>query len=148
MPLNERLGLDAKLYRNTGTYAAPTWAEMSNVVDVKVGMERGSADASTRGTGGWRRKIPTLKEATLEFHMLWKTGDTHLDAIRAAYHAGTTVELLVLSGDVAESDNEGLRATWAVTSFAKSEALEEAQAFDVKLEVGVSDHSPETYVVA
>ena len=29
-----RLGLNAKLYRNTGSYASPTWNEIGNVKDV------------------------------------------------------------------------------------------------------------------
>lgn len=29
--MSVRLGLDAKLYRNTGTFASPVWNEIANV---------------------------------------------------------------------------------------------------------------------
>jgi len=47
-----RLGLDARLYRNTGSYASPTWNFVQNVKDLTLNLEVGEADVSTRGTGG------------------------------------------------------------------------------------------------
>ncbi|MEZ6097169.1 MAG: hypothetical protein R3C03_23590 [Pirellulaceae bacterium] len=37
-----RLGMDAKFYRNTGTYASPVWTEVSNVKDVTLNLRRRS----------------------------------------------------------------------------------------------------------
>ncbi len=34
-----KLGMEAKLYRNTGTYAAPMWVEMINVKDLTLKLE-------------------------------------------------------------------------------------------------------------
>ena len=49
-----KLGMEAKLYRNTGTYAAPTWVELTNVKDLTLNLEAGEADVTTRGNAGWR----------------------------------------------------------------------------------------------
>ena len=61
-----RLGLKAKLYRNTGSYGSPTWNEVKNVKDVTLTIEKGEADVSTRGNDGWRALIGTLKSASIE----------------------------------------------------------------------------------
>ena len=47
-----KLGLDAKLYRNTGTFAAPTWDIIGNVKDLTLNLETGEADVSTRANKG------------------------------------------------------------------------------------------------
>jgi hypothetical protein len=43
-----RLGLGAKLYRNTGTFAAPVWNEVKNVKAVNLNLEAIEADVTTR----------------------------------------------------------------------------------------------------
>jgi len=70
-----RLGMDAKLYRNTGDYATPTWVEVSNVKDVTLNLEKGEADVTTRANAGWRATVGTLKDASIEFQMVWDTVD-------------------------------------------------------------------------
>ena len=45
MPI--KLGLDAKLYHNTGSYGAPVWSEISNVRDLTLSLEDGEADVTT-----------------------------------------------------------------------------------------------------
>uniref|UniRef100_A0A7C4QRL3 Uncharacterized protein n=1 Tax=Schlesneria paludicola TaxID=360056 RepID=A0A7C4QRL3_9PLAN len=62
-----RLGLDAKLFRNAATYNTPNWQELKNVKDLTLNVEAGEADASTRGNGGWRAILATLKDGSIEF---------------------------------------------------------------------------------
>ena len=45
----KKIGLEAKLYRNTGTYESPSWSEMTNVRDLTLNVEKGEADVTTRG---------------------------------------------------------------------------------------------------
>ena len=54
-----KLGMEAKLYRNTGTYALPTWVELTNVKDLTLNLEAGEADVTTRGNAGWRATVAT-----------------------------------------------------------------------------------------
>jgi len=70
-----KLGLDAKLYRNTGTFAAPAWNEIKNVKDVTLNLEAGEADVTTRGNAGWKATVATLKDGSIEFEMVWDTAD-------------------------------------------------------------------------
>ena len=75
-----KLGLDAKLYRNTGTQAAPVWNEIKNVKDVTLNLEAGEADVTTRGNAGWRATVATLKDGSIEFDMVWDTADDDFSA--------------------------------------------------------------------
>jgi len=138
-----RLGMDAKLYRNTGTYAAPTWVEVSNVKDVTLNLEKGEADVTTRANAGWRATVGTLKDASVEFQMVWDTVDAGFDAIRQAFFNNTPLEFAVMDGDITDPDSEGLRATFDIFNFTRNEALEEAIMVDVSIKPTYADNAPE-----
>ena len=61
-----KLGLDAKLFRNTSDYASPTWDEITNVRDVTLNLEAGEADVTTRGNAGWRATVALPSTDTAE----------------------------------------------------------------------------------
>ncbi len=143
-----KLGMEAKLYRNDGTYASPTWVEVLNLKDLTLNLEAGEADVTTRGNAGWRATIASLKDGSIEFDMLWDTADANFTAIRSAFFAGTDVEFAVMDGDVAGSGSQGLRATMAITSFSRNEALEEAISVSVTCKPTYSANPPEWMVVA
>jgi hypothetical protein len=52
--------MEARLYRNTADYASPTWAEVTNVKDVTLNLEKGEVDVTTRANGGWRATLYRL----------------------------------------------------------------------------------------
>lgn len=68
-----KLGLDAKMFHGTAGTKAST--EMKNVTDVTLNLETGEADITTRAAEGWRITAATLKEASVEFEMVWDTAD-------------------------------------------------------------------------
>jgi len=138
-----RLGLDAKLYRNTATYATPAWNEVKVVKDVTLNLEAGEADVTTRGNGGWRAIIATLKDASLEFEMVWDTDDDDFTAIRTAFFAKTALEFAVMDGPIATAGSEGLRAMMAITNFSRSEPLEEAIKVSVTAKPTYAENPPE-----
>ncbi len=138
-----KLGMDAKLYRNSGTYASPTWVEVKNVKDVTLNLEAGEADVTTRGNAGWRANIATLKDASLEFEMVWDTADDDFTAVRTAFLTNGSVEFAVLDGDVLTAGSQGLRATMAITNFSRAEPLEEAITVSVTAKPTYADNPPE-----
>ena len=145
-----RLGLNAKLYRNTGSYASPTWNEIGNVKDVTLNLESAEADVTVRANNGWRATVPTLKDASVEFEMVWDTEDADFEAIKDAYLGNTTIEILALDGPVSgtgSSGNQGLRATCSVTAFSRSEPLEEALSVSVTLKPAYAVNAPEWHEV-
>ncbi len=142
-----RLGLEAVLYRNTGTYNVPVLVKVDNVKDLTLNLEKGEADVTTRGNNGWKAMVGVLKDATIDFGMVWNTSDANFAAIRDSFMAsdvtGATIEFFVMSADVDEADAEGLRASFMVSKFTKNEALEEAQSVDVTIRPTFSTHAPE-----
>ena len=58
--MSTRLGMDAKLYRNSGSFGSPIWTEVTNVKDLTLNLEKGEADVTTRANGGWRATVGTL----------------------------------------------------------------------------------------
>ena len=144
--MSVKLGLDARLYRNTSVYASPTWNEVKNVKDLTLSLEAGEADVTTRGNGGWRATIATLKDGSLEFEMVWDTADDDFTAIRTAFLTNGSVEFAVLDGAVNTASSQGLRAAMAITNFSRSEPLEEAIKVSVTAKPTYSDHPPEWMV--
>lgn len=142
-----KLGMEAKLYRNTGTFALPTWVELTNVKDLTLNLEAGEADVTTRGNAGWRATVATLKDGSIEFEMVWDTADTNFTAIQDAFFNGTDIEFAVMDGDITVSGTQGLRATMSVTSFSRSEALEEALMVSVNAKPTYATNAPEWMTV-
>jgi hypothetical protein len=142
-----KLGLDARLYRNTGTYASPTWNEIKNVKDVTLSLETSEADVTTRGNSGWRATVATLKDGSIEFEMVWDTDDDDFAVIRDAFLNRAAIEFAVMDGDITVSGSQGLRALCVVTNFSRNEALEEAITVSVTVKPTYSVNPPSWVVV-
>jgi len=149
MPANVRRGIDACLYRNLGTYAAPNWSEVGNLRDVTVNRSKQKADATTRANAGWAASVGTLKEGSIDAQMTVKrTADAHFEAFEDSYNNSTPVELLILNGPITESGVTGLRATFEVMDMTENQPMGDIQTADITLEIAPSDHAPEEYEVA
>ena len=134
-----KLGMEATLnYKVGGQGGAGGWLELTNTKDVTLSLEAGEADVTTRGNDGWRAVVATLKEASVEFEMVWDTADAGFDAIKDAYLAGDIIGFQILDGD----SGEGLQADFMITSFSRSEALEEAIMVSVTAKVTYSTTAP------
>lgn len=131
-----KLGLDAKIFHGTaGTRAA---TEMKNVTDVTLNLETGEADITTRAAEGWRITAATLKEASVEFEMVWDTSDSGFNAIQQAFFGNKAIALFVSDGD-----GNGLDADFVVSSFSRSEPLEEALKVSVTCKPTLVDRAPQ-----
>jgi len=144
----KKVGLSCELSYNTGTYASPVWAAIDNARDVTLSLEAGEADASTRGSGGWRETIQSLKDGSVEFELAADSADTAFTAIKDAYFDGTNIEVLVLDGPSATAGSQGLRATMAVSSFSRSEPLEDTVTVSVTLKPTPNDDASPTWFTA
>ena len=129
------LGLDAVLYRGTAGTKATT--EVTNVKDLTINLESGEADVTTRATEGWKAAVATLKEGSLEFGMLYDTADADFQAFQSAYFSNTPMALFVSDGN-----NNGLDADFVVTSFSRSEPLEEALTVSVTCKPTLVNRAP------
>jgi predicted secreted protein len=140
--VSTRLGMDAKLFRNTGSFGSPVWVEIQNVKDVTLSLEKGEADVTTRANGGWRATVGTLKEGSIEFQMVWDTEDANFTAIQEAFFDNTALELAVMDGPMTDPTSQGLRASFEVFTFTRNEALEEAILVDVSVKPTYSANPP------
>lgn len=145
--MGARLGLEGITYLNTGTYPSPVLVEVQNIKDLTLSLEKGTADVTTRGSATWRQMIGAIKDATIDFQMVWNTSDSNFTAIQTAF-LGTTVatqslEFFFMSCDIVDADSQGLRTTCMVEKFTKNEPLEEAQTVDVSLRPTISTYPPQ-----
>jgi len=144
MSTNFVLGMDAKLYIGDPGSTAAT--EMSNVRDVTLNLEVASADVTTRGDGGWRVNVPTLRDASLTFQMVWDPEDANFVKVRNAYLPGTdtdAVAFLVLD----KEGGQGFDADFMIESFTRNEELENAVMADVTARPARSTRAPSWYGV-
>ena len=129
------LGLDAKLLRGAAGSTGAT--EVKNVKDLTLNLESGEADVTTRATKGWKASVATLKEASLEFGILYDTEDADFQAFQAAYFANTPLSLFVTDGA-----GGGLDADWSITGFTIEQPLEEALTVQVTAKPTASTRAP------
>ena len=128
------LGLNCKAYRKTGgTWASPTWTLIDNIRDAATNLEKGEADITTRGGGGFRQKVGTLKEGGIEFQMVWDTGDADFAAFKDAYFNDTDIVCWFSDLAAGTLNAQGLKAHFSVLNFTRNEQLENAVLVDVKL---------------
>ncbi len=120
------LGVDAKLYYDSaGMSENPTWTELTNVTNVTLTLEKDTTDVTTRAAEGWRQEMGTLKNARVEFTMVWDGNDAGFQAIRSAYLNNTNIALAVLDGDVS-GDGEGIMGDFQITGFTREEPIDGA----------------------
>lgn len=136
------LGMNCKAYRNTASYASPTWNEITNIKDLSLNLEASEADVSTRGNNGWEATVQTLKRGTVEFQMVWDTGDADFTAVQSAFLNNTAIEFAFMDGDITTNGSQGLRATMMVINFSRTENLTEAVMVDVSLKITYSANAP------
>tara|TARA_B110000444_G_C18679233_1_gene518922 strand:+ start:457 stop:921 length:465 start_codon:yes stop_codon:yes gene_type:complete len=124
-----RLGMDGWIGYNTAW--AGTYSELGNVKDVNFSLETAEADVTTRSNSGWRATVGTLKEASVEFEMVWDTADAGFAAVKDAWFDNSTLYLQVLDAQ----NGSGLKAAFSITTFSRSESLEEAMMVSVTAKV-------------
>ena len=133
-----RLGMEAELSYSSsynGSYTV-----LGNVKDLTFTLEAGEADVTTRGNAGWRAYVGTLREASLEFEMIWDTQDAGFDAIKDNFLDPSNNPLYMKALDA--SNGAGLKARFTVLSFSRNEALEEAQTVSVTAKVTYDGQYP------
>ena len=102
-------GIDAFLARNTGTFASPTWVELTGVNEVTPNGGWDMAEIITRAS---RVKFgaKTLIDVGFTFRILCDDADTGYTALMTAFRSLTaTIDLLLLDGPVTTLGSFGYR---------------------------------------
>lgn len=101
-------GIGAKLYYNSATFGSPTWVPLSIVRDVTMNRKAVTADVLTRSTRAMR-KVPTTFDISITGSWLADVDDTGYLVMRTAFLAGTTIDVMCLTGVSTNNGEEGWR---------------------------------------
>lgn len=143
-----KLGDECKIYRNTGSYGSPVWAEVENVRDVNYNLEHGEADLSTRANNGWDAIVATRKRGSFEWGMVYDTADADYAALEAAWFAKTAIDFAFVDGDIAVSGTKGIRATCQLFGFGQNQGLSEGVLVQVTAKPTYSANAPVQWTTA
>ena len=122
------LGANAKLYFNaSGTEVSPptpaNWTEMTNVKDLTLNLAKDEVEVNTRANNEWKARVGTLKDGSVQFDMVWNTGDAGFTAIQQAYLNNTTIGIACLDGEMDVAGSQGLIAAMGVFDFTRAEPV-------------------------
>ena len=118
------MGKDAKLYQGAADAEVADMTVNGNVKDVTVTLDATEADTTYRANRGWKSTSAARKECTIEFETAWKPGDTHFDALQAAFVDGSQVGLAPLHCDRDTVGSQGPHGDFSVTGFTRNEPIE------------------------
>lgn len=91
-------GEDYRLfYRASGTWAAPTFAEIKAIGDLSVDYAPGDVEVPERGLSTGH--LHGDGDAVINFTLFEDTGDANVTALIAAIHSGAMVHLAVCRGN-------------------------------------------------
>lgn len=127
------MGKDAKLYRNTGTNASPTWNEVPNCRDLAVADSMTDVDVSARDGGGFAMSDAGLQTLELTFQMIGDYGDADFVALQQAYYARTPLLLAVASGAIATAGTQYVKFAGKILNFQRGESLDDVTMYDVTI---------------
>ena len=117
-------GQECKLYRNTGTHAAPVWDEIKKAINVNVNIPKGEADQSARESK-FRMTRGALMDVEITFTYRKKQGaDTLFDALVSAYFDRTAIEFAVMDASITEPGAQGMRAFCELLTMVDAQELE------------------------
>lgn len=102
------LGINAKLYRNTGTYGSPTWTAINAVSDLAVNPPWDEADASTRGSRV-KMVMKTLLGLEVSGKIRANLTDTEYVNMVDASNQDTVNDYLVLTSTTSATGSRGYR---------------------------------------
>jgi hypothetical protein len=141
-----KIGLNAKLYRNTGSFGSPTWVEVTNIQDLDLADSMDEFDATTRGSGGMAESEPTVRSIELSWNMK-NNADTHMIAFRTAYFNRAAVDLQALDGPIATIGSHGVRGRFKFHEFGKPQPLRDGQMLNLRAKPAPDDtNGPPTEV--
>lgn len=123
-PVQIKLGKDAKLYRNTGSFGSPSWQECDLVQDVTLGITYTEAVVTYRGASDNEMILPVRRVISVDVMILHQTQDANYIALRAAAIAKTPMEFLIVDTTRTTQLAEGLRAICCIFEFTRAEPID------------------------
>jgi hypothetical protein len=118
-------GVDCKLYYCVaGAGGVPVWTELTAARDVKVTVDRGETDGSTRGGAGWKATLTGLKSVAIDFDLLYDSADAGVAAIMTAFLANNSIGLRTADGNPLSAGTRLFAADVRITKFDEGQPLD------------------------
>lgn len=116
------LGVNAKAYRNTGSYGSPTWSEMTLISDLSVNpaWDEGSADARESRIKQVRKTMMGLE---VSGKMKKRISDSNYQALMDALVSDTVLDVLILDASKETVGARGWRFDAQVFSANEDQAM-------------------------
>lgn len=144
-----KYGFKGKIYFNTGSYNLPTWTEVKNVREVKVGAAFDKQDATTRSGGGVKQSEPVLLDLGLTGKIKSAETDTAgFIAMETAFLSRGVLDVMLLDGDKGTDGSRGYRVDMKVFKFDEDQGNENLLWRDFDIAPCVSDNAPSKVVVS
>ncbi len=144
-----KTGIEGKLYFSatgigSGAAGSATYTELTNVRNVTLNNTKAEADATTRTNNGWKAVVATLKEASIEFEMVWDPSDPGLSAVYGSYMTNTILGIACVDGAITGqgADPNGFEADCMVSSVSREESLEGIMMLKVTVKPTYSANAP------
>lgn len=108
------VGRECKLYYNAGSFASPTWTEVTRAIDVTLPVDAEYGDVSSRASIFKMQAKSQVVVGPLSFGYRYRQGvtDAVFDALRPMILSTTKTEFAVCDGAIATTGNEYLRGTY------------------------------------
>jgi hypothetical protein len=129
------VGLNQKLYKNSGTFGSPVWVLVTIAEDVALGLSTSKAEIKAR-VAKWVMTLPTFSVGPLTFNMIGDTSIAMYDTLKTAYMNQTLCDFAVADQAIANSGCEYFRAEMYLYKFEQSQKLEAAM--DVACEADIA----------
>lgn len=142
-----KLGINAVVYHNSGTYGTPVWDVISCVSDLAVNPAWDEADGSSRGS---RVKASAKTQLGLEITGKLKVSDTDAgyEVFADALLSDEALDLMILNGDKTANGVRGWRGDFQVFSAVQDQAMANVLYDDIVLKPTVSDNPVKSVLVA
>lgn len=99
-----QIGILSKLYyRSSGSFGSPTWTAISLIRDITQNSKWDIAEVVTRASRA-KKGAPTLYDMSISGSIKAVVDDTAYLVVRAAFLAGTVLDIMCLTG---ASNNDG-----------------------------------------
>lgn len=145
--MSTRLGRNHKLYYNAGSYASPTWTEVTLVRDGTLNQDAEKAEAASRGSGAFGIDVVTMLNVGFEAEIIRDTANAVFVVLETAFYALSAVEFLILDGPVGTTGSRGVRAACQIQKWTRGEPLKGIATQQMGIGPTYSDNAPAAYVV-
>ena len=152
MPENPVAGYGWKIYKNTGTHAAPVWSLLTGTRDINVPLTTDELDDSSRDNS-FKKYLAGMIDLSITFQVRYHAGNADQEDLIQKYFGQDVFEIAVMDGDIATTGSAGLRAYVQLFSSSVNLPLTDNTTIDFSARPAFFEESsveinPEWYIVS